>query len=175
MPVVLRGHTDEIKSAAFSPDGERVVTASWDGTARVWRADGTGMPVVLRGHTEGITSAAFSPDGERVVTASVDGTARVWRADGKDEPVVLRGAEKGILSAAFSPDGQWVVTVSTRTARIWPVTVASIQQALREDSTKCLTPELRKTYLYEVEKKAQKNYEACERSFGRTPQPAPAS
>ncbi|WP_304988748.1 WD40 repeat domain-containing protein, partial [Corallococcus sp. CA049B] len=49
-PVVLRGDERPVPSAAFSPDGERVVTASWDGTARVWRADGTGMPVVLRGH-----------------------------------------------------------------------------------------------------------------------------
>ncbi|MEZ4310959.1 MAG: hypothetical protein R3F14_23200 [Polyangiaceae bacterium] len=50
-------------SGFFSPDGERVVTASADSTARVWNADGTGVPLVPRGHDNRVSSAAFSPDG----------------------------------------------------------------------------------------------------------------
>jgi WD40 repeat protein len=65
-------------SAAFSPDGTRVVTASVDGTARVWDA-ATGQPVTRPlAHQARVLSAAFSPDGTRVVTASEDRTARVW-------------------------------------------------------------------------------------------------
>ena len=45
----LAGHTNEVSSAAYSPDGQFIVTASNDATARVWRADGTGEPVVLKG------------------------------------------------------------------------------------------------------------------------------
>ncbi len=45
---VLRGHTAEVVSAMFSPDGRRVVTASWDGTARVWNAR-TGTTVSVLG------------------------------------------------------------------------------------------------------------------------------
>src|SRR5262249_26301968 len=58
----------------------RVVTASEDGTARVWEA-ATGRPVSppLR-HRDGVARAGFSPEGERVVTASADGTAQVWEA-----------------------------------------------------------------------------------------------
>jgi WD40 repeat protein len=77
-PIVLRGHIGGVVSAAFSPDGQRVVTASLDGTARVWRTDGKGEPLVLKGHSGGVRRAAFSPDGERVVTASMDKTARIW-------------------------------------------------------------------------------------------------
>ena len=107
-------------SAAFSPDGTRIVTASVDKTARVWRADGSGEPVVLRGHEERVTSAAFSPDGTRIVTGSYDNTARVWRADGSGEPLVLRGHEDAVYSAAFSPDGTRIVTASVdNTARVW--------------------------------------------------------
>ena len=60
-------------SAAFSPDGKRIVTASADKTARVWDAE-TGKPIgePLKGHDGIVCSAAFSPDGKRIVTASQD-------------------------------------------------------------------------------------------------------
>jgi hypothetical protein len=107
--------------ASFSPDGQQVVTASADSTARVWRADGTGETVILRGHEHEVWIASFSPDGQQVVTGSYDGTARVWRADGTGEPVILRGQIGRVWSASFSPDGQQVVTASSRdgTARVW--------------------------------------------------------
>jgi predicted oxidoreductase (fatty acid repression mutant protein) len=74
----LRGHGGWVMSAAFSTDGERVVTASWDSTARVWDAESGEMLRELKGHRHAVTSAAFSTDGERIVTASGDETARVW-------------------------------------------------------------------------------------------------
>jgi len=77
---VLTGHTSAVSSAAFSPDGNRIVTASWDKTARVWDAASGQSLAVLTGYTDMVTSAAFSPDGTRIVTASKDSTARVWNA-----------------------------------------------------------------------------------------------
>ncbi|AKJ02098.1 WD40 repeat protein [Archangium gephyra] len=120
-PVVL--WHEKIHSAAFSPDGQYVVTAGEDGMARVHRVDGKGEPVVLKGHAGPVVSAAFSPDGQRVVTASKDGTARVWRADGTGEPGELKGHTGPVVSATFgpdSPDGQRVVTAGEDgTARVW--------------------------------------------------------
>jgi WD40 repeat protein len=49
-PLVLRGHEGGVMSAAFDPDGKRIVTASKDKTVRVWKADGNGEPIVLRGY-----------------------------------------------------------------------------------------------------------------------------
>ena len=74
---ILR-HESLVRSAAFSTDGTRVVTASDDKTARIW--DGhTGAAVgALLQHEDVVTSAAFSADGTRVVTASSDQTARLW-------------------------------------------------------------------------------------------------
>ena len=72
--------TTRVYSAAFSPDGSRIVTASWDKTARIWDAASAKEIAVLRGHDGVVNSAAFSPDGSRIVTASADNTARIWDA-----------------------------------------------------------------------------------------------
>ena len=69
-----------MNSAAFSPDGTRIFTASGDLTARQWDAATTKEIAVLRGDDFGLSSAAFSPDGTRIVTASEDKTARQWDA-----------------------------------------------------------------------------------------------
>jgi WD40 repeat protein len=69
-----------LNSAAFSPDGKRIVTASEDDTVRVWDAATAKEIAVLRGHENRVYSAAFSPDGTRIVTASGDKTARIWNA-----------------------------------------------------------------------------------------------
>ena len=67
-----------VYSAQFSPDGQRVVTASVDKTARLWDA-ASGKPIGEPMKHEGGTfhSAQFSPDGQRVVTASGDNGAAV--------------------------------------------------------------------------------------------------
>ena len=74
----LGGHKREVNSAAFSPDGSRIVTASDDRTARIWDAASAKEIAVLSGHDNRLWSAAFSPDGLRIVTASGDKTARIW-------------------------------------------------------------------------------------------------
>ena len=50
--LILSGHESDVTSAAFSPDGSRIVTASADETARIWDA-ATGKEItVLRGHED---------------------------------------------------------------------------------------------------------------------------
>jgi WD40 repeat protein len=122
-------HGDTVSSAQFSPDGQWVVTASDDETARVWEA-ATGKPVgepmrheadESKGIEAEVLSAQFSPDGRWVVTASEDKTARVWEAaTGKPVGEPMRH-EGRVSSAQFSPDGRWVVTASRgNTAQVWP-------------------------------------------------------
>ena len=112
-------HEGAVKSAVFSPDGRRLVTASADKTARVWDA-ATGQPVgALLRHGGAVEAVAFSPDGRLVATGLAD-MARVWDAR-TGEPVGAVLQHKGpVLFVAFSPDGRLVVTGSSdSTARIW--------------------------------------------------------
>ena len=109
-----------MNSAVFSPDGSRIVSASFDNTARVWDAKTGVVVATLSGHTDRVVSAAFSPDGSRVITASSDNTARVWDAVTGVSLTILWGHTNQLVSAAFSPDGLYVITASLdQTARIW--------------------------------------------------------
>ena len=92
-----------VKSAAYSPDGKQIVTASADQTARIWDA-ATGQEVrTLSGHTGSVNSAAYSPDGTQIVTASDDQTARIWDAATGQEVRTLSGHTDWVNSAAYSP------------------------------------------------------------------------
>ena len=62
---------------AIAPDGAWLVTTSWDGTARIWAANGKPR-ATLTGHKEAVEAVAIAPDGSWLVTASDDGTARTW-------------------------------------------------------------------------------------------------
>ena len=114
------GHEDVVNSAQFSPDGRRVVTASYDKTARLWDvASGKQIGAPMK-HEDTVWSAQFSSDGQRVVTASQDKTARLWDAvNGKPIGETMKH-EDNVHFAQFSPDSQRVVTASAdKTARLW--------------------------------------------------------
>ncbi|WP_170319768.1 protein kinase domain-containing protein [Polyangium spumosum] len=121
-----------VYDATMSPDGERIVLALGDKTARVLDAKDLKEQRVLRGHEAHLWRAAWSPDGERILTASGDKTARVEPADGKGEPLVLRGHEAPVNSALMSPDGKLVVTSSEDgTARVFGAASGKELVALR--------------------------------------------
>ena len=115
-------HDGWVNFAQFSADGQRVVTASRDKTARVWdAATGKAISEPMK-HDDEVNSAQFSADGQRVVTASKDKTARVWdAATGKAISEPMKHDDE-VNSAQFSADGQRVVTASKdKTARVWDI------------------------------------------------------
>ncbi|MRG97117.1 protein kinase domain-containing protein [Polyangium spumosum] len=117
--LVVLTHPALVTSAAYSPDGRRIATASEDGIVRVWNADGRGEPLLLPGQ-ETVQSVAWSPDGRRIAGALWDRTVRIWNADGEGGALVLTGHEDAVRAVAWSPDGARIVSASRDgTARIW--------------------------------------------------------
>src|SRR5262249_25202786 len=135
--VVFRGHEDAVTGAAFHPSERQVVTASRDGTVRIWDAtDRDEYATLLRGHTGPLGAAEFHPDGKLALTAygikhevsgaeGGDRVVRIWDATTGKTTAVLKGLSAlgdspvrerllgAVRHARFSPDGRRVLVVST--------------------------------------------------------------
>ena len=75
----MEGHSDDIRSVDFSPDGSRIVTGSRDKLAIIWDAKtGSMIGKPLKGHSNEINCVNFFPDGTRIITGSDDNLAIIW-------------------------------------------------------------------------------------------------
>ena len=84
------------RRARFSPDGKRIVTGSWDNSAKIWNVETGRAELKLIGHGGYVNSAEFSPDGKWILTASDDRTARIWDAKTGACPFARSSATKTV-------------------------------------------------------------------------------
>jgi len=103
---VLTGHAAEVWAVAVAPDGSWLVTASADGTARVWDPT-TGKERATLTHHSAVDEVAVAPDGSWLATRSSDGTVTAW--DTVTWRTRLTLANK-VSAVAIAPDGTWLAT-----------------------------------------------------------------
>ncbi len=133
----LNGHNAAVNTAHFSLDGQSIITASDDSTARLWHVN---PGEALEGHTDFVKQAAFSPDSKRVATAGKDGLPRVWETATGKTLFELRGHTGAINSIAYSPNGLYIVTAGDDgIARIWNSSDGSLVAELRGHSGHIVT------------------------------------
>ena len=86
---------------AVTPDGQRAVSGSDNGTLKVWDLASGRKLRTLAGHDHVVVAVAVTPDGRRVVSASADKTVRVWELE-KSETLAIFACDDVALCCAFS-------------------------------------------------------------------------
>jgi WD40 repeat protein len=117
----LRGHEGWITSVGYSPDGQRVVSASEDGTARVWDL-ASGTSVVVDPEAGPLASAVLSPDGATLATAGEDGVIRLWdAATGEARGSLGQEGDGAVNDLRYEPDGRVLASTGDGELRFWDV------------------------------------------------------
>ncbi len=116
---ILEGHRGRVWGVHFSPDSKRLVSNSYDNTARVWDVD-SGTQVFAVQHGSWVSSSQWSPDGKRIITASADNFARICDPRDGFELMKLSGHQDIVFDAIMTPDGKSILTdCGDGKIRIW--------------------------------------------------------
>ncbi|MEG4110705.1 MULTISPECIES: WD40 domain-containing protein [unclassified Microcoleus] len=116
----LEGHSNSVNSVAFSPDGKRLASASFDNTIKLWHLETQKPIATLTGHSSSVRSVAFSPDGKILASTSADKTIKLWNLQTAKAIATLRGHSDKVMSVAFSPDGKILASASAdKTIKLW--------------------------------------------------------
>lgn len=137
---LLKGHANVISDLSFSADGKKLISASFDKTARIWDLASKSTLKALKGHTDVIYAATFSPDSKKAITGSNDDTLKLWNVTRGRLIATLKGHDGDVRSVAFTPDGRYILSGSEdNSIRMWSGHTGAFIKALAKQETRVLS------------------------------------
>ncbi|MDM3857430.1 MAG: hypothetical protein PT120_21700 [Aphanizomenon gracile PMC649.10] len=129
----LNGHSDLVRSVAYSPDGQTLASGSGDKTIKLWDVKTGNLLQTLTGHSDLVLSVAYSPDGQTLASEGDD--IKLWNVKTGKLLQTLEGHSSSVWSVAYSPDGQTLASGSKdNTIKLWNVKTGNLLQTLKGHS-----------------------------------------
>jgi eukaryotic-like serine/threonine-protein kinase len=117
-----QGHTDVVEVVAWSPDGTRIASGSWDQTVQIWDAADGNKLNIYKGHTDQVFAVAWSPDSTRIASGSWDQTVQIWDATSGQLLRIYQQHTDRVYAVAWSPDGTRIASGGNdNTVHVWNV------------------------------------------------------
>jgi len=121
-PATLSGHSGPVYSLSFSPDWQTLLSASGDGTARLWSLELGAALAAYKGHSGPVWAVSACPQCPYFATGGWDTSARVWSSEHSQALRILAGHSADVDSVCWHPNGHYVATGSSdQTVRLWDV------------------------------------------------------
>ena len=105
----FKGHASAVRAVAVTPDGQHIISGSYDKTVKVWSVASKSLVSTCHGHTEGVHAVAATPDGQRILSGGADKTVRVWRHNGTLENTFHL---RGVTALVALPNNQHALSAS---------------------------------------------------------------
>ena len=140
----ILGHTAQVSSVTFSPEGDRLASASWDTTIKLWDVATGALLRTFEGHRSTVSSVAFSPDGSRILSGAGEPSSsarvgpfpterdnssdmRLWDVTTGALIRIFKGHANRVEAVAFSPDGKRILSGSLdRSLKLWSIETGTV-------------------------------------------------
>jgi WD40 repeat protein len=123
------GHRGLVNSAAFSPDNKLIVTASEDGTAKIWQVPTGRVLADLKGYGKGVNSVIFSPDGKSIFTSA--DSVRMYVTASGNLMYAVKGRFSDFAEMVLTPDSKTFITADDDSVYLWQVVNGQPVSALK--------------------------------------------
>jgi serine/threonine protein kinase len=119
---VYHGHSGRVNGLAWSPNGQRIASVSYDKSIQVWDSSNGKKFIIYRNTSSGLNTISWSPDGRYLASGGNDKMVQVWDAITRNNIFTYRGHTGYITSVCWSPDGKLLASASVdHTMQVWHI------------------------------------------------------